>query len=100
MKVTIDGIEYVPATFKSDKPLPVRKLFAAARRRLKLTLQRVADDTGLSLSTVFGAENNTTTSTIVAMKLCRYYSIDLDTYADAVLAHVKLMPAAPRKATA
>ena len=89
MKVLIEGVEYVPAQPKyarGDVPR-MHHLFANVRHRERLVLREVSEATGLSISTVCGAESGDAISLLTAIKLCRYYGIDLETLADSVETH-------------
>lgn len=87
MKVTIDGVDYVPAPFHPEAPLPIHKLFAQARARISTPLREVAADADLSITTVSNAESGNAVTLLTAIKLCRYYGIDLETLADSVNTH-------------
>ena len=86
MRVTIDGVEYVPAPFRPGTMLPVRTIMMQARRKRKMTHREVSDATGLAQSTICRAETCSNMTLATAVKLCRSYQIDLDTLADSVLA--------------
>lgn len=87
MKVIIDGVEYAPAKFVPDTALPIHKLFGQARARIAETLREVGENTGLSMSTICNAESGDGVTLLTAIKLCRYYGIDLETLADSVETH-------------
>lgn len=87
MKVLINGQEYVPAPFRTDKVLPMHKLFALARRERGDKMRDVALGTGISISTICSAESGTPVTLLTAVKLCRYYQIDFETLVDSVDKH-------------
>lgn len=86
MRVTIDGVEYVPAPFRPGTMLPVRTIMLQARRTRKMTYRAVSEATWLAQSTICRAETTSTMTLATAIKLCRFYQIDLDTLADSVMA--------------
>lgn len=96
MKVVIDGMEYTPVwrAQVGDAP-PIHKLFARAREASHDTLKTVSAATGLCSSTICGAESGNAVTLLTAIKLCRYYGIDLETLADSVDTH-GIPNAAPR----
>lgn len=83
MKVMIDGVEYVPRLVSSHV-VPMGTLFFRARQKLQRTQQQVADGCGFSLNTVFNAEAGRMISLPYAIRLCRYYGIDMETLADSI----------------
>ena len=90
MKVVIDGVEYVPAHKRSSPNVPPHKLFANARQAAEKTLREVAEASGLHINTIYNAESGSTVSLLSAIKLCRYYGIDLEALADSVEMQEKL----------
>lgn len=89
MQVLINGTEYVPVPFRPSSVLPVRTLLMQARKARGLTYREVTEATGLASSTICCAESSSSVSLLTAIKLCRFYQIDLDTLADSVLAFEK-----------
>lgn len=86
MRVTIDGVEYVPVPFRPGANLPVRTIMLQARRSRKMTYREASEATGLAQSTICRAETNSGMTLATAVKLCRLYQIDMDALADSVLA--------------
>ena len=90
MQVLINGTEYVPLPFRPAETLPLSTLMARARGERRLNLKQAAHGSGVSLSSVHKAESGHGISLLTAIKLCRFYQIDLDTLADSVLAFEKV----------
>lgn len=89
MKVIINGTEYVPVPFRPQTVVPLRTLLMQARKARALTFKEVTEATGLASSTICCAESSSSVSLLTAIKLCRFYQIELDTLADSVLAFEK-----------
>lgn len=87
MKVLINGQEYVPARIHTASPPMLHKLFANARKTACEPLKKVSAETGLGISTICGAESGNAVSLLTAIKLCRYYGIDLELLADSIDKH-------------
>lgn len=87
MKVLINGTEYVPVPFRPDRSLPMHQLFKQARRKRGVPYRVVSEATGVSMSAICQSESGSGVTLLTAIKLCRFYQIDLDTLADSVLAH-------------
>ena len=87
MKVLINGQEYVPASPRTDNPPMLHKLFYNARKTSCDPLKKVAAETGLGISTICNAESGNSVSLLTAIKLCRYYGIDLELLADSIDKH-------------
>ena len=87
MKVVINDVEYVPAPFHTTDVPPMHHLFRQARATSKSFLREVAEKTGLSESAICSAESGNAVTLLTAIKLCRYYGIDLETLADSVDTH-------------
>lgn len=76
MKVTIDGVDYVPARqVPLVRPIPIWQLLSRARKAHKMTLEQVGRAAGISAGSVCNAESAVPSlSTLV--RLVRVYRLD------------------------